>query len=209
MGELDVIIEEEAAEAAAGVDDEVALGGVGDELPTGAAMIEEGPDLSIPIDAHSVDDAGPAQDLAQAMDAASAFVNGPEGAAASSSSDLPGLPMMHIEPGSEVSPDGKLAVSPLGYVRCCRPPHDGVNTIGLVSTSRNLKTMFASCHMHVACDIKDGVVTEPCSRMRLAEWLAVGIRPPEGTARQARKELGAPHRVLWTRRGIIGHFDGQ
>ncbi len=204
VGELDVIIEEEAAEVAAGVYGEVALGGVGDELLTGAVMIEEGPDLSIPIDAHSVDDAGPAQDLALGMDAANAFVNGSEGAAASSSSDLPVLPMLHIEPGSEVSPDGKLAVSPLGYVRCCRPPHVGGKTIGLISTARNLKSVFASCHMHVACDIKVGVATEPCSRMRLAEWLATGTRPPEGTDRQTRTELGVPHRVLWARIGPIG-----
>ena len=152
VGELDVIIEEEAAEVAAGVDDEVALGGVGDELLTGAVMIEEGPDLSIPIDAHSVDDAGPAQDLALVMDAANAFVNGSEGAAASSSSDLPVLPMLHIEPGSEVSPDGKLAVSPLGYVRCCRPPHVGGKTIGLISTARNLKSVF--CIVPHACSLR-------------------------------------------------------
>jgi hypothetical protein len=205
-GELDEIIEEEAAEATAGVGDEVALGGFDESL---AGAVPEGPDGSTSIAVASVDVAGPAQDLVLAMDAANAYVNGSEGAAASSSSDLPGLAMMHIEPGSEVSPDGKLAVSPLGYVRCCRPPHDGVNTIGLVSTSRNLKTMFASCHMHVACDIKVGVVTAPCSRMRLAEWLAVGVRPPEGTARQARKELGVPHRLLWSRHGPVGHFDGQ
>ncbi len=186
------------------MDDEVALGGVGDELLTGAVMIEEGPDLSIPIDAHSVDDAGPAQDLVLAMDAANAFVNGSEGAAASSSSDLPGLPMMHIEPGSEVSPDGLLAVSQLGYVRCCRPPHVGGKTIGLISTARNLKSVFVSCHMHVACDIKVGVATEPCSRTRLAEWLALGVRPPDDTPRQARKELGVPHRHSWSRRGPIG-----
>ena len=52
-----------------------------------------------------------------AMDAANAYVNGSEGAAANSSSDLPVLAMMHIELGSDVSLDGKLAVSPLGYVR--------------------------------------------------------------------------------------------
>ena len=95
------------------MDDEVALGGVVDE-PLAGAMPEECPDGSTSIAVASVDDAGPTQDLVLAMDAANASVHGSEGAAASSSSDLPGLAMMHIEPGSDVSPDGKLAVSPWG-----------------------------------------------------------------------------------------------
>ena len=97
---------------------------------------------------------------------------------------------------------GFFLLLPWGYVRCPRPPFDG-GLLGLVGNSNGGRRIFASCRLHPKCDIACGVVREPVSRMKLAEWLATGVPCAEAPA-ERRRRLGERHRTKWSRHGPLG-----
>ena len=102
--------------------------------------------------------------------------------------------------GVEINEDGSIRMTKLGYVTCLRPPHNPDKTVGLVGLRNDGRSRFASCHLHPRCDLQVGIVREDVPRMRIAEWLALGI-PSDGLPQAERLKMGAQHRARWTRTG--------
>lgn len=102
--------------------------------------------------------------------------------------------------GAEVSPDGTVFLSALGYVKSSRPEFGLAMSLGLIGMNGNGRVMWANCHLHPHCNIHCGVVREPMSRMRLAQWLALGV-PCGDRSIEERRKLGAEHRMRWRRHG--------
>ena len=111
--------------------------------------------------------------------------------------DVVDVPATEFPEGTEFSADGTVSVTPFGTVRCSAPPHNG-RQVGLVGVYRDGRRAFASCHLHPHCAVQPGIVTRPVSRLKLAEWLALG-KPSKGLPAGERRRLGKQHRDLWKR----------
>jgi hypothetical protein len=144
-------IEKEADDAVA--NDEHVLGGEASESQAPFDEDVEEPALPEDFGDPVVDD------VASAVDAASRELFAPVPAVSSSSSSSAAAPAVAEAAApvdGEVSPDGMLRMSPMGYIRCTRPPFNEQpdRTIGLVMLYRDGKTLCGSCHIHPRCAIK-------------------------------------------------------
>lgn len=107
-----------------------------------------------------------------------------------------------VDAGTESNAEGRVFISPLGYVRVRGDPFDFNKPVGLVSVQSKGKVRFANCHLHPHCNLRVGIVNEDVPRMRLAEWLALGV-PCYDLPKPQREELGKQHRALWRRKGPL------